>query len=150
MKVDLFCAAEQAQFSGKYTFAYAPACTFSCRRENFFPFNCTRSHCHKTKLLHNKHNLFDGTRHCSVDVINFLKNSISNFNATRWIFHRRYAYGWWLFCCLNLHIFFSLSMVLLYRMYVYISFTLVLRCHYRSASDSYNIHTLYRDEGNTS
>lgn len=68
----VLCAAEQAQFSGKYTFAYAPACTFSLvDGKNFCPFNCTRSHCHKTTLLHNKYNLFVYTAHCSVGVIIF-------------------------------------------------------------------------------
>lgn len=84
-KFDL--CAEQAQFSGKYTFAYAPACTFSVD-EKFFPFNCTRSaHCHKTTLLLNKHNLFDCTPHCSIVAFNFwpishdIYTQMSNFFA---------------------------------------------------------------------
>lgn len=109
MKVDL--CAEQAQFSGKYTFAYAPACTFSVD-EKFFPFNCTRSHCHKTTLLCDKHNIIRSHTTLFARSDKFFA-TIPPIYTTRQFSQ---AIRLWMMAILllNLHIFFCL--------YVYISF----------------------------
>lgn len=62
--------------------------------KNFCPFNCARSHCHKTTLLHNKYTLFVHTGHRPIGVINFQLNFAPNFSTIQWNFSQSSTSLW--------------------------------------------------------